>query len=391
MARFQRGCLRIEDRKSGLTWVLRYYVTRQTDCKRVEHKLPIGLVRDFKTESAAWAEVEKQRLSEQINEPNSRGRITFSDLALHYIKSELPERASSTAYLHRHIIHDFLIPRWGKNVAVGIKPLDVENWLKSLREELGYANPSCAKIRQIMACVYKYAQRHGLIPRTEDANPMKWVRCKTTSDYEAIILTPEQAFCLVEGFPHLERTLTLLVAATGLRISECLGLQWKDLDFPHQQIHLRRTSLGGEIGRLKTKASSQPVAMGALLADIMRKWQNETPYSKPQDWVFPSFRLHGRKPRTGSVMSQHYLRPAAIKLGILAARDRRRFGFHNLRHSLASYLVTQTKTDVKTVQSILRHADISTTLDIYTHAMNKDKLLAQNQVMEAMLKPGLVT
>lgn len=184
--------------------------------------------------------------------------------------------------------------------------------------------------------------------------------------------------------------MTLLAAATGLRISECLGLQWQDLDFVHQQIHVRRTWLGGQIGKPKTKASSQPVVMGALLADIMREWQNETQYSKPQDWVFPSFRLHGRKPRTGSIMAQDHLRPAAVKLGILGPEDRRRFGFHNLRHSLASYLVTQTKTDVKTVQSILRHADISTTLDIYTHAINKDKLVAQNQVMEAMMKPGLV-
>ena len=198
MVRFQRGSLRIEERKAGPTWVLRHYVTRKSDGKRVEHKLPIGLVRDFKTESAAWAEVGRQHLSRQINEPVSRGRVTFSDIAHHYVKSELPERARSTAYLHRHIIHDFLIPRWGKNVAVGIKPLDVENWLKALHEELGYANPSCAKIRQVMVCVYQHAQRHGLIPRTEDANPLKWVRCKTTSDYEAIILTPEQAFSLVK-------------------------------------------------------------------------------------------------------------------------------------------------------------------------------------------------
>jgi site-specific recombinase XerD len=53
-------------------------------------------------------------------------------------------------------------------------------------------------------------------------------------------------------------------------------------------------------------------------------------------------------------------------------------------------LFTQTKTDIKTVQSMLRHADISTTLDIYSHAINKDKLTAQNQVMKAMIKPGLV-
>jgi integrase len=382
--------LRKEDRKAGPTWVLRHYATRQSCGHRVEHKIPIGLVRDLKTESAAWAEVERQHLSQHINEPTSRGRVTFADIAHHYVESELPNRAPSTAYLHRHIVHDYLIPRWGTSIAVGVKPLDAEKWLKALREDLGLANPTCAKVRAVMACVYKHAQRHGLIPRTEDANPLKWVRCKTTSDYEAIILTPNQAFRLVKGFPMLERTLTLLAAATGLRISECLGLQWQDLDFSNQKIYVRRTWLDGQIGQPKTKASGQPVGMGTLLADIMRQWQRETSYSKPAHWVFPSRKLHGRKPRTGSIMAQDYLRPAAVRAGILAPDDRRRFGFHNLRHSLASYLVTQTKTDVKTVQSMLRHADIGTTLDIYTHAINQDKLVAQNQVMEAMLKPGLV-
>jgi integrase len=356
----------------------------------VEHKIPVGLLRDLKTESAAWAEVERQHLSEQINEPTSHSRVLFSDIACHYVKIELPERASSTAYLHRHIVNDFLVPRWGKKIAVSLKPLEIEEWLKALHTELEFSNPTCAKVRAVMACVYKHAQRHGLIPRTEDSNPMRWVRCKTTSDYEPIILTPQQAFALVAGFPLLERTLTLLAAATGLRISECLGLQWQDLDFLRQQIDVRRTWLGGEIGQPKTKASGQPVVMGTLLADIMRQWQAETPYRKPQDWVFPSFKLRGRKPRTGSIMAQDYLRPAAVKAGILTEGDRRRFGFHNLRHSLASYLVTQTKTDIKTVQAMLRHADSGTTLDLYTHAINRDKLAAQNQVMEAMMKPQVV-
>jgi integrase len=390
MGRFQRGSLRKEDRKAGPTWVLRHYVTRQSDGKRVEHKIPVGLVRDLKTESAAWAEVERQHLSEQINEPSSLSRVLFSDIAYHYAKTELPERAASTAYLHRHIVNDFLIPRWGRNIAVGIEPLEVEEWLKALHTELQFSNPTCAKVRAVMACVYKHSQRHGLIPRAQEANPMGWVRCKTVSDYEPIILTPEQAFALVTGFPLLERTLTLLAAATGLRISECLGLQWHDLDFLHQKIHVRRTWLGGEIGEPKTKASGQPVVMGALLADIMRQWQVQTPYVKPQDWVFPSFKLRGQKPRTGSILAQDYLRPAAVKAGILTEGDRRRFGFHNLRHSLASYLVTQTKTDIKTVQAMLRHADSGTTLDLYTHAINGDKLVAQNQVMEAMMKSDLV-
>jgi hypothetical protein len=106
--------------------------------------------------------------------------------------------------------------------------------------------------------------------------------------------------------------------------------------------------------------------------------KRRNPYPKSQDWVFPSFKLRGQKPRTGSIMAQDYLRPAAVRAGVLAEGDRRRFGFHNLRHSLASYLVTQTKTDIKTVQAMLRHADSGTTLDLYTHAINSDKLCSES-------------
>ena len=48
-----------------------------------------------------------------------------------------------------------------------------------------------------MSLVYKHGQRYGLIPRNEESNPMRFVRCKTTSDYEAMILTPRQAFAVL--------------------------------------------------------------------------------------------------------------------------------------------------------------------------------------------------
>ena len=56
-----------------------------------------------------------------------------------------------------------------------------------------------------------------------------------------------------------------------------------------------------------------------------------------------------------------YLRPAAVRAGVLAKDSPHRFGFHNLRHSLASFLV-RTKTDPKTVRALLRHAYVKTTL-----------------------------
>jgi hypothetical protein len=63
-----------------------------------------------------------------------------------------------------------------------------------------------------MSLVYKHGQRYGLIPRREKCNPLRFVRCKTISNYEAVILSPEQAYAVLVDLPEPERTLTLLAA-----------------------------------------------------------------------------------------------------------------------------------------------------------------------------------
>jgi integrase len=189
---------------------------------------------------------------------------------------------------------------------------------------------------------------------------------------------------ILVGLPDPEKTLTLLAAGTGLRISECLGLQWQDLDFNNSLIHVRRTWTCGRIGAPKSKASQAPVPMHLLLAEFMRAWQDQTPYPQPQDWAFPSLKLRGRKPRAANMLVEDYLRPAAVKARVIAEGDPCRFGFHNLRHSLASFLV-RTKTDPKTVQALLRHSDVKTTLQLYAHSVSADRMTAQGEVLQAIL------
>ena len=64
--------------------------------------------------------------------------------------------------------------------------------------------------------------------------------------------------------------------------------------------------------------------------------------------------------------------------------DPRRFGFHNLRHSLASFLI-RTRTDPKTVQTLLRHSDVKLTLQFYTHAVSRDRMAAAGIMLTAIL------
>jgi hypothetical protein len=231
MTRFKRGCLQ----KKRENWVFRYFVVRPSDGKRVENTKVVGLVKQF-NKSQAWEEVERLGLAKFVNNPTT-GKLKFNDVAEHYATNALGRKgllglkSLGTVRNLRHIVNDYLTPRWGNRIAEMIKPLEVEQWLGSLHEEERLAWPTIAKIRNTMSQVYQHAQRCELIPRSTNCNPFHHVRCEGTSQYEARTLTPEQSFAILSLLELPEQTLALLIAATALRISEALGLKWSDLDY----------------------------------------------------------------------------------------------------------------------------------------------------------------
>ena len=81
-----------------------------------------------------------------------------------------------------------------------------------------------------------------------------------------------------------------------------------------------------------------------------------------------------------SVFVADHLRTAAKKAGV-HIEDGQRFGLHNLRHSLSNWMVNKAKVEPKTVQGVLRHAKIQTTLDLYTQEDSDETLAAQGEYL----------
>jgi integrase len=101
------------------------------------------------------------------------------------------------------------------------------------------------------------------------------------------------------------------------------------------------------------------------------------------DFVFPSLKERGRVPLSASIFVADHLRPVATKAGV-HIEEGQRFGLHNLRHSLSNWLVNKAKVEPNTVQGILRHAKIQTTLDLYTQEDGDETRAAQGEYLTAL-------
>jgi integrase len=98
---------------------------------------------------------------------------------------------------------------------------------------------------------------------------------------------------------------------------------------------------------------------------------------------FLPLRRRAAFPLSPSVFVADHLRPAAKKADVEIA-DGRRFGLHTLRHSLSNWLVNKAKIAPKTVQGLLRHAKIQTTLDLYAQEDRDETRAAQREYLLAL-------
>jgi integrase len=370
MRRYQNGCLRKESRKSGpAQWVFCY-----RDASLHYRKEIIGDVEKYPTRSAAELACQSRRAVINISAHAAR---TIAELTAHYREIELPRKSPYTAEVYNGYLKTRILPQWGAFILSDVKPTAVESWLGGLP----LANGTRAKLRNLLHALYA----HGMRWEFTASNPISLVRQSAKRTHTPEVLTPEEIGKLLVEIPEPWRTAVFIAICTGLRVSELLALRWEDINVTAGEIRLARGIVRQHLGQMKTEASRKPVPMDARLAAVLLSWRSQCGYAQDSDYVFASPDKNGTQPYWPTSGMERHIRPAAQRAGIT-----KRIGWHTFRHTFGT-LIKAAGADVATTQSLMRHANVSVTMDRYVQAVNGAKREAQSRLLESVPFPSAST
>jgi integron integrase len=264
--------------------------------------------------------------------------------------------------------------------------IDGEAKIESFLTHLAvHANVAPATQNQAMnALVFLYRK----VLKQELSGVINAIRAKKKENIPVVLSRSETRHLLsmMTGVPQL---VAKLLYGSGLRIAEAIRLRVQDIDFSMKNLTVR--SGKGNKDRITTFPISLIPFLERHLVKVKQMHQTDlangfgTVYlpnalarkytSAERQWgwqyVFPSSKL-SKDPRSNAIR-RHHIDPSVINKAIKAASGKagiaKRVSAHTLRHSFATHLL-QRGNDIRTIQALLGHKDISTTM-IYTHVLQQ--------------------
>ncbi len=319
---------------------------------------------------------------------------TFEAVAADWERVTAPSWKRGTIITYGKALRRRLLPTFKGLPITAVTADRVEVWWTQCREA-GLSKKHLGTLRGLLRAICRRAVSLGLL----QTNPVERIEGRLGRDQgeiqkKADYLTPEEltAFLQTAGRVCLKEYPIFQVMATcGLRVGEVLGLQVGDMDVPGLRLHIRRTVRRGYVDSPKSGKAGivdAPASTMAVLARIREIRQAEAAVQGTEArWLFP-----------GATWTSMPETPEAVQNAMrrfLKAAGLRKIRPHDLRHTYAT-LAIQAGVPLLTVSRQLRHASISTTADIYAHAVpgsNRaaadalEAILAGNQMQPARNLP----
>lgn len=321
----------------------------------------------------SMSEREVKKIAAELLRPLNQGLVTVGSaigfgeyVETVYIPTVLPLMAKATQDRYRGILKNYLQPAFSNACLRDLTPLTLQRYFTGLVDsDLSYESKD--KIRDVASSVLGSAKKYGLLV-TNPAEGLRLPRDKRGRRSKPYV-DPEKFAALLSIIAEPYSTMVHVAVYTGLRVSELIGLRWRNVH--SDSITVEERCCRGDWGAPKSEASNATIAVNQSVLDRLTRLKSITVDVKagravrkyrvvrscaPDDLVFQSVRT-GASMRDNNILVRH-LKPAGRLLGMPW------LNWRCLRTSHATWLKLA-GADVKDAQAQMRHSRASTTLDIY--------------------------
>jgi len=242
--------------------------------------------------SKKQAEVERDKFLAKINKPTVQekiadGLVLFSKMVEKYKATHVEAQVAGRFLLAKptrlkYVIHldQRIVPQWGERRLCEIHSDEVQQWLFDSCDSWHMMND----LRGIMSGIYTKAEEWGYWPEGR-RNPMSRVKIgEKWSVRPERILTGEETVKVLARLRDPNLLIVETAIATGARISEILGLQWRHIDLQGGVIQILQRNWRGDIDDPKSKTSKRPLTLGYLVERYRVKAAADK--AGPEKWVF---------------------------------------------------------------------------------------------------------
>lgn len=328
-----------------------------------------------------------ERLWHKLNDPKEEKPLLFKEIAQAWQTNAWKKIREGTIACYE-APYNRAVDRFGDCVASEIEPHDILTHLQTLKSK-GLSASTIKKQRVIYKQIFQHAIMDEVYGKTIRSNPALYVKLPDGLPKAQRREAPEDE--IVKQIRAKSRTayfgmFAFFLICTGFRKGEALAVRWKDIDFNKGAItcgeSISYRSGTAKAAPPKTKSGYREVPLLAALSEVLERpagaadtdyvFYGEDP-SKPMpkstydrrwrhyciDMGFVEDEPESRTSKQGKVYVVHNYTPTLTA--------------HELRHGYATMLF-EADVDVYTAKSLLGHADIETTMAIYTHLRNKKKM-----------------
>lgn len=321
------------------------------------------------------AQREHARIMEEVNRlrgsaaPILRGQ-TFDDAVNKWRQAVAPNLSPATLRQRESYLRVHILPRFERSALQELGVHEIQQFATDLRKTL--SRKSIINVISAVFAILDYAERCGMkVPRVGFAD----LELGSSTPSDMPFFTRAQATLIIGAAPEPFKTLFAVAWTTGLRAGEILALTLDDLDFNHKTVRVNKSSddYTREIRQPKTPKSIASLPMTTALEGKLRDYIQCHWKPNPAQILFPNRK--GTRPRSRDNVVRVGLKPVLKKLGI-PTKDT---GLHAFRHGLATELA-EASVPLTVLQNQMRHADVKTTLRIYSHVIPQTQRDAMEQV-----------